>query len=515
MPSPRTFRRWLAGLGAATALVAAVPAAATAATDLQLYANDVIIAPTGTIYTITVYPLTDVPLSAGSTLTIDRSEVDGFAVVQLPFPNRSCTESGAVIRCVVTSAREDNPTHLSVSARPGATAGQQAALRLTLDTPDRGTTTARPTITVGEGVNLVAGPGLPIAGPPNALVKAPLSVTNQGEKATRGLVLLVYGPYPLVPGRRYDNCEYGSRPGLIPDETVFACTFPDVLEPGTTARLDDSFALRIRPDAWAPNLLRGNAEWVTPAEWDEFLSYNRIDRLGPNGDDGVLTLDLGTTARANELPQTDLEPFDNLSGLFIRVTGNHRSDLAAEGATARGRVGDTVEVTVGWRNNGPATVAFDGSAPFVTVAMVTVPPGTTAVAVPDTCRDAYAGEDQGWGHPGSELYECTSAQRLTRGDHARIPMRLRVERAGSLTGQVRLRHRFREPDSPDLNPANDTAAIRINPATGGGGGGEDDGGSLPITGAPTGLIAGVGALLLVAGAAGYVLTRRRRTRFVA
>ncbi|WP_091126812.1 LPXTG cell wall anchor domain-containing protein [Micromonospora eburnea] len=39
--------------------------------------------------------------------------------------------------------------------------------------------------------------------------------------------------------------------------------------------------------------------------------------------------------------------------------------------------------------------------------------------------------------------------------------------------------------------------------------------SLPITGTATGLIAGIGALLLAAGVGGYVIARRRKTRFVA
>lgn len=36
-----------------------------------------------------------------------------------------------------------------------------------------------------------------------------------------------------------------------------------------------------------------------------------------------------------------------------------------------------------------------------------------------------------------------------------------------------------------------------------------------MTGSPASLIAGVGGLLLVAGVAGYLVAKRRRTRFVA
>ena len=67
----------------------------------------------------------------------------------------------------------------------------------------------------------------------------------------------------------------------------------------------------------------------------------------------------------------------------------------------------------------------------------------------------------------------------------------------------------------DLKPANDIAKILVNGGERRPGGGDGDGGSLPITGQSTGLIAGLGALLLAAGVGGYLVAKRRRTRFVA
>lgn len=58
--------------------------------------------------------------------------------------------------------------------------------------------------------------------------------------------------------------------------------------------------------------------------------------------------------------------------------------------------------------------------------------------------------------------------------------------------------------------ARTTDAGSVTPRTVGGGGGDD--GSLPVTGGTTGAVAGLGALLLVGG---YLVARRRRTRFVA
>ena len=66
----------------------------------------------------------------------------------------------------------------------------------------------------------------------------------------------------------------------------------------------------------------------------------------------------------------------------------------------------------------------------------------------------------------------------------------------------------------DLDPSNDVAKIVINP-TGGTGGGEGDDPGLPLTGAATTSLIAVGVALVLAGAVGFVVARRRRVRFVA
>ncbi|GAA2558919.1 hypothetical protein GCM10010435_32540 [Winogradskya consettensis] len=66
------------------------------------------------------------------------------------------------------------------------------------------------------------------------------------------------------------------------------------------------------------------------------------------------------------------------------------------------------------------------------------------------------------------------------------------------------------PDPPSSSPTTSPA-----PAPGGGGDDGEAGGSLPITGSRTVVVAGAGVLLVIAGLAGFVLARRRRTRFSA
>lgn len=58
-------------------------------------------------------------------------------------------------------------------------------------------------------------------------------------------------------------------------------------------------------------------------------------------------------------------------------------------------------------------------------------------------------------------------------------------------------------------------APTASPAAPGQGGTGGDGGGLPVTGSNTATVAGAGVALLLLGGAGYLVARRRRTRFVA
>ena len=77
--------------------------------------------------------------------------------------------------------------------------------------------------------------------------------------------------------------------------------------------------------------------------------------------------------------------------------------------------------------------------------------------------------------------------------------------------------------SPSVAPsATPTVAPSATPSAGAGnpgGDGEGDeggeGGGLPVTGADTGAVAGIGGALLLIGGVGYLVGRRRRSRFVA
>ena len=121
------------------------------------------------------------------------------------------------------------------------------------------------------------------------------------------------------------------------------------------------------------------------------------------------------------------------------------------------------------------------------------------------------------GKPGAKVYHCGELKRLAQGEKIEYEFELRLDEAGTRVAEVRLTFDA----GVDLNPANDSATITIiasaeggseNPGGDDGQGGGDTDGSLPITGAKAGLIAGIGGVLLAAGAGGFVVARRRKTR---
>ena len=203
----------------------------------------------------------------------------------------------------------------------------------------------------------------------------------------------------------------------------------------------------------------------------------------------------------------------------LQVSGDQGAEVAALGTptTATGRVGATVPLKVGYINNGPASVNVDGAKDLRARTVLSLPSGVTAVRVPMTCS-SYG--DWVPGKLGAEKYRCTEHTRLAQGEKIEYEFELRLDEAGTRAAQVRLTFDA----GVDPNPANDSATVTIVASADGGsedpggddgqGGGDTDG-SLPITGAKAGLTAGIGGVLLAAGAAVFVAVRRRKTRFVA
>ncbi|WP_377509807.1 cell wall anchor protein [Micromonospora vulcania] len=515
----------MTGAAAVLVVVSATPVPAVPAKDLKVYANNALVAPGGPANSISLYGITE-GRGDDYTVTVDRSKVSGIAQVR----NSStdvCTESGAILTCKHPDEPDDasylNLVSVSVQAKDDARPGQEGELLFTVtDDATSSSTSFRSTVSIGAGVDLVAQEAVDLTGAPGATFETPLRMENRGAKATEGVVLFVVASDGLVPTKRYRNCEYTNEGWF---ELAFACHFDVTLDPGAAVRLDSGFGFRVPDDTFAPSGHIANARWRTPADWEAFKSAtNSNDDRWQKGTEGELTLD---SVALRRVPQTDLTPRDAETLVRVQVTGDQGVDVAALGATVTGEVGAVVPVKIGYLNNGPAAINIGGTGYWVEP-KITLPTGVTALKVPESCSIRA-----GAGTPGVPVYVCFWPDRLSKGDKAEFEFELRIDKADGQPGEVKAAI---ENGTKDLDATNDSAPIVVTVTPGGGdgspGGGDGDGdgvgdgdgdggqaggddGSLPITGARAGLIVGVGGVLLALGAAGYLLARRRRTRFVA
>ncbi|MEK8108730.1 hypothetical protein NKG94_35070 [Micromonospora sp. M12] len=211
---------------------------------------------------------------------------------------------------------------------------------------------------------------------------------------------------------------------------------------------------------------------------------SRRSRAATPGSGPKLTL-AEAPSRMRKAAQTDVGPGYDYTGWGIKATGKNGTDLAAIGDTLSGRAGAVLTATVGFRNNGPATLdKTNGDYEAATHTVVELPPGTTAVEIPDSCQL----------RPGTRTYQCASEMLLVAGETYAMEFRLRIDKViSNARGTVWVNAPCECPSGgnfeDDTKPANDRAAIVVNAAPGGGGNGGGSGGgggSLPITGTPPG-----------------------------
>ncbi|MEU5530213.1 LPXTG cell wall anchor domain-containing protein [Micromonospora chersina] len=523
-------RRWLAGLGVAGAFIAAsaTPAAAEEpSVALGLYFNDTTVAlgSEGKVESPFVTASESVVVN-NFTVRYDFSGLAGKAKVTPDIDGNCTTPEENVLVCQepfeIGIDEWGIAGLLGVNIAPTADAkdGDSGELKVTVSADGAKSASHTATVKIGEGVDLAGGPEVSRSAAPGGAFTAPLVLSNAGETSAKGAVVVFDQDYGIRTSKHYSNCTYA-------DDWLRTCRFDDLTVAG-----GETFAATIpyvlAKDTYAPGAEYGYHYWMTVSEFDDFAAYldSRDISMGEPGTDEALVLTKQATAQAQSF-QADPNPENNWSGMEVKVTGKNGVDLAAIGDELTGKAGDVVTATVGVRNNGPAVLDFGRIGSPVTTIDVTVPTGTTAVQVPDNCVP-MKGDDADWeepGKPGAKAYRCFPDIFIGVGEEQTVEIGLRIDKlVPNATGTVTINAKCQcEGFQDDTNPANDKAKLVVNAAPGGGapgtpgdgGQGGGDGGTLPITGANTALIAGVGALLLAAGAAGYVVSRRRRTRFVA
>ncbi|MFC7546347.1 LPXTG cell wall anchor domain-containing protein [Plantactinospora sp. GCM10030261] len=517
----KPVRRLLAGLGvvgAVGALVAATASPALADDDAKLgvYLRDTTIAEKseGRIEFPILSASKPVVLN-GITVTYDLGDLPSTVSAKAD-DSGDCTTTGKIIRCSI-----DDPTNLDewgaiglaplfITPKDTAKDGDTGTITVTFGSAGYATVSHRAKVRVGEGVDLSTGQTgdeaewYESSATPGKAFTSPVNVVNAGTTTVQGLVVVFHAEHAVEAGQQYSNCTYE-------DNVLRSCRFDQELAPG--AAYSAALPYRLRADTLAPGEVYGQHGLFTLAEFEDYEAYSRSRgyTFGKPGTGGTLTL---AAARARASFQADTEPYNNWGYMMVTVTGKNPADLYAIGTAVTGKAGDVVTAKVGVGNNGPA--ALDAALP-ATYYTVSVPAGTSVTAAPENCYLLRPG-DSAWdlaGKPSVPTYFCGSGPYLGVGQVETIDFKLRIDTVvPDATGQVRANARC-DCDGRfdgDPNRTNDVAQLLVNPTDDGGSGG---GGTLPITGSSTGVVVGVGVVLLAAGAAGFVLARRRRTRFVA
>ncbi|MQY13285.1 hypothetical protein SRB5_34290 [Streptomyces sp. RB5] len=444
-----------------------------------------------------------------------------------------CEAQGAVVTCSDWGVWEGRSTvaAFQLSAAAGSADGDSGTVKVsgTVDGASLADYTAK--VSVG-GPDLVAAP-LPSPGKskPGDVYNAPLMFANAGTQAADGVLLTMRATHGVEFVDRYDNCEYSESSGTYSGPgTVVICAFDDPVGPGEVWEADPPERLRL-----AEHALYDEFSFRVDPNTATARSKQRGGLTFTRGEGRTLTLKQARVART----AADLDPWNNLSEMAFDIT-NH-ADFAAWGATAKGAAGDTVKVSLGWQNKGPAWVGYTRSGEDVATYEFLVPEGAKVTKKPAGCRGTksdggYLEDNQQLGAP---RYVCSTGAVVLEKEKFSYPFELKIEKVvagasgrltvGSFAPTTPQPHPF------DDNHKNNTASLVLNgtgggSGSGGSGGDSGDGGSdggsasggdqaqstggtggdLASTGAGNmPLVGGLAAAVLVVGGTLFVVARRR------
>jgi hypothetical protein len=480
--------------------------------------------------------------SEGYSITIDATELKGFADVALP-----CEANGPVAVCTSDTLYPGdvlNPNYdIRVEVTDESKAGDFGRIKVTGQ--GNGLTFDEHTVDVLVGgpelrmKKLPAEPGGFAAGD---TYTAPLGFRNVGSMAADGAVLRLSGSRGLSFPDTYENCEYAeeNKDDLIHYRKVVLCSFEGDFAPGEAWELSEP--VNVKTAAFAlHDIFSYRFTAVSPTQTEQL----RAGLDFRTGTGGALTLKRAPQAKSGEyVPYAELD-----------LPRKNTYDLDLSGGRADGAEGGTVKIDVRMSNNGPAWIGAlrSGGEPFTF--RVNVPEGAKVSRSPASCRPMNTGN----GKDESE-YLCWADTPFLEEDKRVFPFEFLVEKVvAGAKGRIHFPEFPGQEDSPwEGDPSNDDGWIVLNgtgdeetpgdtggsgstggpDSTGGsttggasrgstGGSGDDDGtaggssagttggnsaqGGLASTGSTALPAAGGAAVALAAGGVLFAVARRRRS----
>lgn len=464
------------------------------------------------------------------TMTFDASDLRDVDI-RVPDWIDECDANGPVVTCKLAGLAAEHTELVRVfelSSRKQAKTGPAGTLKGTIHAfgPDGAEYTGSgdlDVVIVESGPDLVAstadisGEDDPVGSGDVRPITA--GIYNDGDTPTGEWYVRISLPTGAGIVEQYSDCEYGdSWPGEHPDGYVYGpnsvtCPAPPELEPlgaGEGIEFIDAEGTSLFHAVFGKNL-RG------PVENSGSVEVGLIDNLQGSRSPKSLTrdgsaektfaaalADLKPTARAGILGEDNIE---NNWAVFSFWTKPNMFDFTVTAEPVSGSIGDIVEIPYTVVNNGPS----DGGAGWTFKA----PTGTVLVADEDHNSPPWCYFFDKDGNPVEELPEVTCSTESEWPAAAsgytgvKETMKLRIVSTPGDDGTLRVRP---YPESAESNPANDEVklVVTVGGSGDGGGGGSGGGGGLPVTGANTALLGGIGGGIVVIGAALIHLARWRR-----
>ncbi|WP_030935508.1 hypothetical protein [Streptomyces sp. NRRL S-646] len=278
---------------------------------------------------------------------------------------------------------------------------------------------------------------------PGSTVAVPATFTNSGSAA----IDKVYLSYSVTRGLshtelpsnclRYEVASFDEEPS----KSVAVCEFDQTVKTGVVYAPEKPLTLKAQDHALYDRL-RVTVDTDDPAPGDGASAPVR----GTAPAVRLAEQPGATAARPGYRPHPSWDAED------AKVTSDNTADFQVTGARLKGKVGDTVGLTVKFTNAGPGWVLRDGDIP-VTKVRIKVPAGTTVTKAHDYCDKVATGS-----------YECgTSESWEDEGEGETYTFKLKIDKAvPGAKGSVALAGASRPFDK---HKANDTADIALD-ATG-------------------------------------------------
>ncbi|MFJ6163960.1 hypothetical protein ACIQH6_02485 [Micromonospora orduensis] len=388
--------------------------------------------------------------STGATqprVTVDLTGLAGVATATFP---DFCVTEGTSVTCPMPSTAVDDSGTLTgtvpvvLRAAPGAVDGATGTLDYTALGEQTEAYAQQATITVRSGPDpldlvdeYVSGVAVGDTRP------VPVAVVNAGDQAAVDLRLTMRFPVGLTP-TSYRNCRYGTDQVLA---TVVVCTVRGTFAPGQRHELRGGFATTVGPATLGSKRI---TQFVEPLASAGPLPSG-VKLKSRDADQALRLRAVG--APLGEIP---VEVSGAGGQTYLRgVQGAF--DIVAQGAAVTGAVGDTVQVTVGIRNEGPGVPDGTNSGDTVGAFYFTAPTGVTVLANPPGCAPT-GGEEHG--EAATHTWYCDGRGAvLPAGTGNTVTFDLRIDSLGGAAGEVQPYGRYPRVDD---NPGNDIAPVTVS-----------------------------------------------------